>query len=245
MPPTIQRSSIAESPRNAPRTDIQALRAVAVSLVFAYHLWTDHLTGGFIGVDVFFVISGFLISSHLLRMPPRSVPDLITFWARRVKRLLPASLLVLAVTFVASRLVAPETQWATTAKQAGAAALYVVNWLLAADSVDYLAAESAPAPVQHFWSLSVEEQFYFVWPLLIGLLAWWATRRGRTRTVVIGLGVVVAASLATSVCQTATAPAEAYFVTPTRAWEFALGGVAACLLTAPTPTTPAHVGPGG
>jgi len=223
------------SARVAPRTDIQALRALAVSLVFAYHLWPEHLTGGFIGVDVFFVISGFLISSHLLSKPPTSVADITHFWARRVKRLLPASLLVLAVTLIASRIVAPETQWGNTARQAGAAALYVVNWLLATDSVDYLAAENAPTPVQHFWSLSVEEQFYFVWPVLIGLFAWWALRRGRRRAVLLGLAVIAVCSFLYSVWETATAPAAAYFVTPTRAWEFALGGVLACVMRGSDP----------
>lgn len=228
-------TSIPVRPRSAPRTDIQALRALAVSLVFAYHLWPDHLTGGFIGVDVFFVISGFLISSHLLNRPPRSWSDLTTFWSRRIRRLLPASLLTLAVTLVASRLVAPETQWANTARQAGASALYVVNWLLAGDSVDYLAAENAPTPVQHFWSLSVEEQFYFVWPVLIGLLAWWAVRRGHRRTALLGLTGIVVVSLGYSIWETATAPAAAYFITPTRAWEFALGGVLACVVTGADP----------
>lgn len=224
-------SSVAAQVRSTPRTDIQALRALAVTLVFAYHLWPSHLSGGFVGVDVFFVISGFLISSHLLSHPPHGAGDLARFWSRRIKRLLPASLLVLAATLIASRLVAPETQWANTARQAGAAALYVVNWLLAADSVDYLAAENAPTPVQHFWSLSVEEQFYFVWPVLIGLLVWLAVRRRSPRIVLVGLSLIVVGSLAYSGWKTATAPAAAYFVTPTRAWEFALGGVLACVVT--------------
>ena len=124
---------------------IPSLRAIAVSLVLVYHLVPRRLTGGFTGVDVFFVISGFLITSHLLARPPRGVLDLLTFWGRRIRRLLPASLLVLAATLVASRLVAPETQWENTARQASAAARYYVNWLLASDSVDYLAAENAPS----------------------------------------------------------------------------------------------------
>ncbi len=219
------------SPERAPRADIQALRALAVALAVISHLWPGHLTGGFVGVDVFFVISGFLISAHLLAKPPQSLADLTGFWSRRVKRLLPASLLVLAVTLVASRLLAPETQWANTARQAGAAALYGVNWLLAGDSVDYLAAENAASPVQHFWSLSVEEQFYFSWPVLIGLLAWLAVRGGKRAAMLAGLSVVVVASLAYSVWATATVPAAAYFVTPTRAWEFALGAVLACVAT--------------
>ncbi|KAA1418059.1 acyltransferase [Mumia zhuanghuii] len=214
------------------RADIQALRAVAVSLVLIYHLWPNRLTGGFTGVDVFFVISGFLITSHLIGRPPRSGRDLAGFWSRRIRRLLPASLLVLAVTLVASRLVAPETQWAATAKQAGAAALYVVNWLLASDAVDYLAAENSPTPVQHFWSLSVEEQFYIGWPLLILVLVALASRvrRSPTLVVAVGLGAVVAASFAYSVHETVTEPARAYFVTPTRVWELGVGGLLAVLI---------------
>ncbi|MBW9214120.1 acyltransferase [Mumia sp. zg.B53] len=233
------RSLVERSPRardepaaSGTRADIQALRAVAVSLVLIYHLWPNRLTGGFAGVDVFFVISGFLITSHLLGRPPRGGRDLAVFWSRRIRRLLPASLLVLAVTLVASRLLAPETQWAATAKQAGAAALYVVNWVLASDAVDYLAAENSPSPVQHFWSLSVEEQFYIAWPLLILVLVASAARirRSSTAVVALGLGVVVAASFVYSVQQTVTEPARAYFVTPTRVWELGVGGLLAVLV---------------
>ncbi|MGH1563823.1 acyltransferase family protein [Mumia sp. DW29H23] len=233
------RSLVERSPRarderaaSGTRADIQALRAVAVSLVLIYHLWPNRLTGGFTGVDVFFVISGFLITSHLLGKPPRSGRDLAGFWSRRIRRLLPASLLVLAVTLVASRLVAPETQWAATAKQAGAAALYVVNWVLASDAVDYLAAENSPTPVQHFWSLSVEEQFYIGWPLLILVLVTLSARVRRSPTTVVaaGLGAVVVASFAYSIHETVTEPARAYFVTPTRVWELGVGGLLAVLI---------------
>ena len=213
------------------RTDIQGLRAIAVSLVLVYHLVPRRLTGGFTGVDVFFVISGFLITSHLLSRPPRGVLDLLTFWGRRIRRLLPASLLVLAVTLIASRLVAPETQWENTARQTSAAARYYVNWLLARDSVDYLAAENAPSPVQHFWSLSVEEQFYLFWPILILVLGWLGVRRGASRRMMLtGMAAVAAASLAWSIHLTAANPAAAYFVTPTRIWELAAGGLLAALL---------------
>jgi peptidoglycan/LPS O-acetylase OafA/YrhL len=226
----MQQAPTTAGPR-AVRTDIQGLRAIAVSLVLAYHLSPHSLTGGFTGVDVFFVISGFLITLHLLERLPEKPRDLASFWSRRVRRLLPASLLVLAVTLVASRLVAPETQWENTARQARAAVLYVVNWLLARDAVDYLAAENAPSPVQHFWSLSVEEQFYFVWPVLILLLAALARalRRRPLPVVLVGLVVLVAASLAWSVHQTATDPGAAYFVTPTRMWELGTGGLLAAV----------------
>ena len=211
------------------RTDIQGLRAIAVSLVLGYHLAPEGLTGGFVGVDVFFVISGFLITLHLLERPPRTLRDLTTFWSRRIRRLLPASLLVLGVTLVASRLLAPETQWSSTARQARAAALYVVNWVLSQDAVDYLAAQNAPSPVQHFWSLAVEEQFYLVWPILILLIAGVARllRRKPLPFVLVGLGAVVAASLTYSIQLTATNPAAAYFVTPTRIWELGIGALLA------------------
>ena len=229
LPRRVPADPIRERP-NGLRTDIQGLRAIAVSLVLVYHLVPRRLTGGFAGVDVFFVISGFLITSHLLFHPPRRFIDLLTFWGRRIRRLLPASLLVLAVTLVASRLVAPETQWENTARQASGAARYVVNWLLASDSVDYLAAENAPSPVQHFWSLSVEEQFYLFWPILVLVLAAIGVRRGERRVMVAGIAAVTVASLVWSVHLTAENPAAAYFVTTTRIWELAAGGLLAALL---------------
>ena len=215
------------------RADIQGLRALAVGVVLLFHLWPERLTGGYVGVDVFFVISGFLNTSHLLARPPRSARDLLEFWSKRIRRLLPASLLVLAVIAILVWLVAPVTQWGSIAREIGAATLYVVNWQLAANAVDYLAAENAASPVQHFWSLSVEEQFYFFWPLLIGLLSGLALiRRWPTATVVTGgLAAVVALSFAYSVLATASEPARAYFITPTRVWELGVGGLVAAWLS--------------
>ncbi|WP_017933210.1 acyltransferase family protein [Nocardioides sp. Iso805N] len=211
-----------------PRADIQGLRAIAVGIVVLYHLLPQRLSGGFVGVDVFFVISGFLITSHLLARPPRRTGDLIAFLGRRIRRLLPASLLVLAVTLVASRLFLPETRWADTAAQVKAAALYSVNWRLAHDAVDYLAAANAASPVQHFWSLSLEEQFYLGWPVLILVLGWLGLRVRRSGTVLaFGLGLVVAASFGWSIHLTASNPAAAYFVTTTRVWELGAGGLLA------------------
>jgi peptidoglycan/LPS O-acetylase OafA/YrhL len=220
-------------PAPAVRTDIQGLRALAVSLVLLFHLWPNRLTGGFVGVDVFFVISGFLITSHLLAHPPTRARDLLVFWARRIQRLLPASLLVLAVTVVGTRLFAPETLWGSTAEQIRAAALYVVNWELATTSVDYLAAEAAPSPAQHYWSLSIEEQFYLGWPVALLLLFLLARllRRSAYLVVVPGIVAIVAASLWSSVTATAAEPAAAYFVTPTRIWELGVGGLLAALLS--------------
>ncbi|WP_435770424.1 acyltransferase family protein [Nocardioides sp. SYSU DS0651] len=213
------------------------MRALAVAMVLAFHLFPSSLTGGYVGVDVFFVVSGFLITAHLFQRPPLRFRDLLQFWARRTRRLLPASLLVLMVTLAASRMVAPETQWSSTASQARGAALYVVNWMLASDSVDYLAADDAPTPVQHYWSLSVEEQFYAGWPLFIAALTTVgsaaALRRHARPVLGIGVAAVVVASLAWSVTQTTADPARAYFATFTRIWEFGVGGILAWLVLSP------------
>jgi peptidoglycan/LPS O-acetylase OafA/YrhL len=213
------------------RHDIQGLRAVAVLLVLAYHLWPDRVTGGFVGVDVFFVISGFLITAHLLQHPPRRSRDLLDFWGRRIRRLLPAAFLVLVATAIASRLVAPDTRWAANAGEIIASAFYVENWVLAARSVDYLSALEAPTPVQHYWSLSVEEQFYLVWPILILAIFWFArrSRLGPSPVTRVAMLAVVGVSLYVSVTATASEPASAYFITPTRIWELAAGGFVATL----------------
>lgn len=216
---------------SAVRVDIQVLRAVAVVLVVANHASTGAISGGYVGVDVFFVISGFLITSHLLKKPPRTGRDLGVFWARRIRRLFPAALLVLAVTLVATRLVAPATRWADTAWQSIASTLYVQNWALAADSVNYLAAENAPSPVQHYWSLSVEEQFYLLWPIFILAVSALALRYRlhSRRLTMLAIAVVTLASFGLSVWWTGRSPASAYFITPTRMWELGVGSLAAGL----------------
>lgn len=165
--PAVARSRVSvRTPRF--RTDIQALRAVAIALVVLNHLWPERLSGGYVGVDVFFVISGFLITGHLLAELDRTGRiRLAPFYARRIRRLLPAALLVLAVTLIGVWLLLPYPRWTDNAVQAISSALYVENWTLAGLSVDYSAHNAAASAVQHFWSLSVEEQFYLVWPLLL------------------------------------------------------------------------------
>src|SRR5215472_17555234 len=221
------------------RPDIQGLRALAVAMVVIYHLYPSLLPGGFVGVDVFFVISGFLITGHLWRGYQRTGKvGLVDFWGRRAKRLVPAATLVLTVTWVASRLVLPATRLADTADQVRASALYFQNWLLAHNAVDYLKSTNLASPVQHFWSLSVEEQFYLVWPWLFLAAAILARLRARHRGPGVNVGLAVATglagalvlgSLAYSVYDTRTDPAEAYFVTTTRVWELGLGGLLALL----------------
>ena len=211
------------------RPDIQGLRALAVSMVVIYHLYPSLLPGGFAGVDVFFVISGFLITGHLWRGYQREGRvRLLDFWGRRARRLVPAAALVLAVTWVTARFVLPPSRLADTAGQIRASALYFQNWQLAHEAVNYLTSNDAATPVQHFWSLSVEEQFYLVWPLLF-VVAVLAGRRHR-RVVLVGLVVtLVAASLAYSVYETRVDRAAAYFVTTTRMWELGAGGLLAML----------------
>jgi peptidoglycan/LPS O-acetylase OafA/YrhL len=210
------------------RAEITALRAVAVLLVVLYHLWPGRLSGGYIGVDVFFVISGFLITSHLLRETASSgTIALSRFWARRARRLLPAAYLVLASTAVAVAAWLPVSAWQVNYRQIIASTLYVQNWVLAADSVDYLASDQAPAAAQHYWSLSIEEQFYLVWPLLILAAAVWARRRSSspTRATWLAIGIPTVASLVFSIWITQANPPAAYFVTPARAWQFGAGGL--------------------
>ncbi len=212
------------------RPDIEGLRAVAVLMVLAFHAGLPFAPGGFAGVDVFFVISGFLITGLLVREVERSGRvSLLTFYARRAKRLLPAASLVLVVTGILTWLFIPRVRWAEIGGDLVASAAYLINWRLADRSVDYLAEDSVASPVQHYWSLAVEEQFYIVWPLLIVFGAWLVHRhRLRTRPVLGALLLlVVVGSLGWSVVATASQPETAYFVTTTRLWELGVGGLVA------------------
>ncbi|WP_159085056.1 acyltransferase family protein [Planctomonas deserti] len=218
------------------RLEVQALRAFAVIAVVLYHLWPRQVEGGYVGVDVFFVISGFLITSHLVRrLEGRSGLSLREFYLRRALRLLPASMLVLVVVAIVTIVAVPQTLWSSSGAQLIASSFYVQNWLLAALSTNYLTTGIDGSLVQHFWSLSVEEQFYLVWPLLLIAATYRAARgRDRRRNLAICMASVFALSLAYSVYETSRDPSVAYFVTPTRMWEFAAGGLLA--LFAPSAT---------
>ena len=140
------------------RPEIQALRAIAVALVLLFHLWESRVPSGYIGVDVFFVISGFLITGQLLREVERTGSiRLLDFWARRIRRLLPAAFVVIIVTIVAVMIVLPRSMWAPSLIEAAASALYVENWVSLARHLEFLPWVDYPLPVEHFWTLSVEE----------------------------------------------------------------------------------------
>lgn len=213
------------------RPEIQALRALAVGLVVVYHFVPRLLPGGYVGVDVFFVISGYLITQQIVRPTLEGRFALLRFWARRAQRLLPAALVVLLATTVGIVLATPRNLWVEFAKQIIASSFYVENWRLATIAVAYSAPGANASPVQHFWSLSVEEQFYIAWPILIVAVALMARRLGRdVRFAVLAVLVLTTvASLVWSIIATANDPAWSYFSTFTRAWEFGLGGLAAVL----------------
>lgn len=219
----------AASTRNL-RLEIQAVRAVAIAAVVVYHLFPGILPGGYVGVDVFFVISGFLITAHIAKPLAAGRFSFRVFYARRAWRLLPASLATLLVTVVLTAVFVPRTLWMDFTEQIIASALYVENWALASNSVDYSALASDSSIVQHFWSLSTEEQFYALWPLVLWSCARLRYRRRRRSgvslapAIAIALGALFALSLAYSIWQTGESSA-AYFATTTRAWEFAAGGL--------------------
>ncbi|WP_460775561.1 acyltransferase family protein [Microbacterium sp. GXF7504] len=217
---------------SAPRRDIQGLRAVAVVAVVLCHA-LGLPAGGFAGVDVFFVVSGFVITASLLRdVAQHGRVRLGSFYGARVRRILPVAVLAIAVVTAVGFAVFNGPRAWQTLQDAGWAAVFAMNWHLALEGTDYFAASGAESPLQHLWTLSVEEQFYLVWPLLVVLLVAAlpaAARSGRRARVVVGAGAlaVAAASFAWGAVQTAAAPEVAYFSTATRAWELALGAVLA------------------
>ncbi|SDQ29039.1 acyltransferase family protein [Microbacterium sp. cf332] len=221
-------------PHPTPRRDIQGLRALAVLAVIGAHAagWPR---GGFVGVDVFFVVSGFLITGALLReVEATGGIRLGAFAVRRARRILPLALVVLITTAGLAFAVFHRTRADQTLVDALWSAGLAANWRFAAVGTDYFHADDAVSPLQHFWSLAVEEQFYLVWPLVllavVSLLPA-AARRGRRAAVAVGLlaAALVLASFAWALVQSADAAAPAYFSTFTRAWELGVGALLAAV----------------
>ena len=199
---------------------IQALRALAATLVVFFHAKLS--PGGFIGVDIFYVISGYLITGLIIKeIELTSSFGFKAFYLRRAKRLLPASLGILAATALLSWVVLPATVRADLGKDIFAATVYVSNYLFAFWQNDYQNLNATPSPVIHYWSLAVEEQFYIFWPIVI--FALW--RYGKRRAVLVGVCAITVLSFIFSLFLTAYSPIWAFYSLPTRAWELGLGAL--------------------
>jgi peptidoglycan/LPS O-acetylase OafA/YrhL len=198
---------------------IQGLRALAALLVTIFH--AKLLPGGFIGVDIFYVISGYLITGLILReIESTGRLDLPAFYQRRIKRLLPTSVFVLFVTAIVGFFVLPVITRDALGRDLFAAATYVSNYLFAWWENDYQNLDATPSPFIHYWSLAVEEQFYVIWPIFLLFLS----RYGK-RAIFLGIAITTFLSLLLSIYQTQTSPIWAFYSLPTRAWELGFGAL--------------------
>lgn len=222
----------AKPQKSSLRLDIQGLRAFAVLVVIADHLF-KWPSGGFVGVDIFFVISGFVITQSMLREHDRNGHvSIVNFYKRRVKRIMPAAALTLIFTVAAAYIAFTASRFWTVLWDAGFSAIFVANWRFANVGTDYFAAAGPVSPLQHFWSLAVEEQFYLVWPFIVAGVFFLALKgrlngSGARTVLAAAIGLITAASLAWSFMETATTPTTAYFSTVSRAWELGVGALLA------------------
>ena len=212
------------------RPDIEGLRGAALIFALCAHGGVPLAAGGYIGVDIFFVISGFLITGLLVaEADKKGKISLGNFYAHRMKRLLPLAALVLVVTAVGAAVLFPPSQQEVVAVDLRSAALQVVNWQFVAQSVDYFGPETAASPVMHYWSLSIEEQFYVVWALVLVAAVWLCARSGRDlrKSLLVIVVTVTGLSLAYSALYSPEVPTAAYFSTLTRAWQIGVGALIA------------------
>jgi len=210
------------------RPDVEGLRALAILLVVLFHAGVPHLTGGFVGVDVFFVLSGFVITGLLLREHASSGrTGLSAFYGRRSRRILPAATLVLIATVLASYHWLGFLTGNETARVSRTASLFYANFHFISAGTNYLASQAPPSALQNFWSLSVEEQFYIVYPtlFLVAAIAWKSVDIRLKMTIVLVISIVI--SFLWSIHQTSANSVAAFFSPFTRAWELALGALVA------------------
>ncbi len=227
------------------RTDLEGLRGIAVAVVVAYHASPALVPGGFIGVDIFFVLSGFLITTLLVReVAETGGISLTQFWLRRARRILPASAVVLAATGIATAILSDPWQIPSARRDIIYASLFALNWRLASEGTDYLAQDDAPSVVLHFWSLGIEEQFYIFWPVLLLVCIYLLRGGGQDRQrqaffrLAIALGLV---SFLLSLYLTDHNQPFAFFGTHTRAWQLLAGATIALVLhTREAPTWAAN-----
>jgi peptidoglycan/LPS O-acetylase OafA/YrhL len=210
--------------RHPLRPDIEGLRAIAVSLVVLYHAGFPFLQGGFVGVDIFFALSGYLITGVLTEeLAATGTVQLSEFYARRVRRLLPSLIIVMVITcMIQAIVVSPIAQYGTL-KATVPTMLYSSN-IYFAYIRSYYFADVAPNPLLHMWSLAVEEQFYLAWPIFLLLLTRIVTNTKTRILVIVSVSLV---SFIGSVWLTARNPVNAFFESPVRVWEFGIGGLAA------------------
>ena len=219
---------VGRSEGRAFRPDIEGLRAVAVGLVVLNHAGVPYFSGGYVGVDVFFVLSGFLITGLLIK--ERHGGDgtsLARFYARRVRRILPASTVVLISSVVAGYTLLGASRASRITEDARWSAIFASNARFIQQGTDYFAYQLAPSPLQHFWSLAVEEQFYLVWPVIFVVVALLSSDAAFRRTLGVVLVVIITASFVWSVIETSMDGTAAYFSPFPRAWELAIGALLA------------------
>ena len=213
------------------RPDVQGMRAIAIFLALVYHAGIPGFHGGYVGIEVFFVISGFVITGLLLRERERTGhTSLHSFYGRRVRRIMPAATLVIIVAVIAAYVILGPLSGNQTADDGRWASVFLVNIHFSANGTNYLSALLPPSVLENYWSLAVEEQFYIVYPTLFLLIGWWARKSSfdsfRTRLTIV-LVVVIVASYSFSITDTLTDAQGAYFSLLTRSWELALGALIA------------------
>ena len=213
------------------RPALDGLRTVAVYLVVLFHSELTWMRGGFIGVDLFFVLSGFLVTNVMLaEHRTTGAIQLRRFYARRVRRLLPAALIAIVVICLVASITEPRLVAMSFVNDARSSLLYVANWNFLGASTNYFADDVNKSPFLHFWSLAIEEQFYFAFPLLLVLLTKWGEPLKKFRNIILGISALFTASLALQIITQQSNPMRAYYATDTRVYQLAAGALLAIFL---------------